>query len=177
MPNTQIKQFILPFWSICTLQKGPQDLPVSGLLLAVVLLLGFLLDMINLSVALSSESLLTLASLAIVYVISLVTSLSAVMWIMRYQQRILQTITALLGTGAIISAFAFPVLLILQRNPDEPSIFGLFILAINLWNLAVSAHILRFALSVSMLMAGVLAFGYFLLGFKITSLFITPAAG
>lgn len=175
MHNTLLKQFILPFWSICTLQKGPQDLPASGLLLTVVFFLGFLLDLVNLSIAVPETPLFTLAIMAIVYVITLISSLSVLMWLMRYQQRVVQTLTALLGTGTMISLFAFPALIMLQHKPDEPSLFGLFILGINLWNLAVSAHILRFALSVSMLMAGVLAFGYFLLGFKITNLFISPA--
>jgi hypothetical protein len=114
--------------------------------------------------------------MSLIYVAVLTGSLSLLMWLLRYRQRIIQTLTALLGCGAIISAFAFPLLLIVQRQPEEPSIFGVFILGINIWHLAVSAHILRFALSVSMLMAGVLAFGYFLLGFKITDLFISSAA-
>ncbi|MGD9389045.1 MAG: hypothetical protein PVG18_01115 [Thioalkalispiraceae bacterium] len=158
------------------LQKGPQDLPASSLLLSVVFLLGLVLDLVNLQIAVPDSSLLTLAIMSLIYVAVLTGSLSLLMWLLRYRQRIIQTLTALLGCGAIISAFAFPLLLIVQRQPEEPSIFGVFILGINIWHLAVSAHILRFALSVSMLMAGVLAFGYFLLGFKITDLFISSAA-
>lgn len=151
-------------------------MPASSLLLSVVFLLGLVLDLVNLQIAVPDSSLLTLAIMSLIYVAVLTGSLSLLMWLLRYRQRIIQTLTALLGCGAIISAFAFPLLLIVQRQPEEPSIFGVFILGINIWHLAVSAHILRFALSVSMLMAGVLAFGYFLLGFKITDLFISSAA-
>jgi len=176
MHNTLLKQFISPFWSICILQKGPQDLPTSGLLLMVVFLLGFMLDLVNLSIVLPETSSLTLAALAATYALALVLSLSGMMWLMCYQARILPTLTALLGVSAMISFFALPILMIMQRNPDEPSLFGLFILGLNVWHLMVSAHILRFALSVSMLMSGVLALGYFLLGFKITNLFIVPVS-
>ena len=91
---------------------------------------------------------------------------------MKYQQRILQTLTALFGCGVIISVFALPFLLMVRNSPDEPNIFSVFILAINVWSLVVTANILRHSLSVSMLLAWVLAFGYFLLGFKVTDFFI-----
>ena len=105
MHNTLLKQFISPFWSICMLQKGPQDLPTSGLLLMVVFLLGFMLDLVNLSIALPETSLLTLATLAVTYALALVLSLSGIMWLMRYQIRILPTLTALLGLRCLDCLF------------------------------------------------------------------------
>jgi hypothetical protein len=172
MHNTLLKQIILPFWAICTLQKGPQALPVSGLLLLLTVIFSLIIDMANLYIVVVDPELLTLLTMAGLYSLGLASSLSFLMWLMRYRQRILQTLSALFGTGIIISLCALPFLLMLKTTPDEPSIFSIFILGINIWSLVVTAHILRHALSVSLLMAWVLAFGYFLLGFKITDFFI-----
>lgn len=171
MRSTLLKQFILPFWSICTLKQGPQVLPVSVLLLVITIAGNLLVDIINLSVVVDAGVPVILL-LSGSYSTGLIVSLSALMWVMRYQQRILQTLTALFGTGIIISFCALPFLLMVQVKPDEPSIFSIFILAINVWSLMVTAHIFRHALSVSLLLAWVLAFGYFLLGFKVTDFFI-----
>ena len=171
MHNRLLKQFILPFWSICTLSKGPQTLPASGLLLLLTLIINLVMDVVNLSVVIE-QSWVVILMLSGSYSIGLIISLSALMWIMKYQERILQTLTALFGCGVIISVFALPFLFMVRNSPDEPNIFSVFILAINVWSLVVTANILRHALSVSMLLAWVLAFGYFLLGFKVTDFFI-----
>lgn len=171
MRNTLLKQFVLLFWNICTLTKGPQILPVSVLLLTLTIIVNTLLDVINLSVIVEAKwSVILILSLS--YTGGLIVSLSVIMWIMKYQQRILQTLTALFGSGAIISVFALPFLLMTRTSPDEPSIFSIFILSINIWSLAVTAHIFRHALSISLLLAWVLAFGYFLLGFTVSDFFI-----
>jgi hypothetical protein len=171
MHNTLLKQFILPFWHICTLTKGPQALPVSGLLLALVIIINLFLDVINLSIVVDTNW-VVIFMLSGSYSVVLIISLSLLMWIMKYQQRVLQTLTALFGCGVIISALALPFLLMVRTSDDGPNIFSVFILAINVWSLVVTANILRHALSVSMLLAWVLAFGYFLLGFKVTDFFI-----
>lgn len=171
MHNTLLKQFILPFWSICTLRKGPQVLPASSLLLVLVLASNLFMDVINLSIVVEADW-VVIFMLSASYSTGLILTMSVLMWIMKYQQRILQTLTALFGSGFIISAFALPFLLMIKNSPDEPNIFSVFILAINIWSLTVTANIFRHALSVSLLLAWVLAFGYFLLGFKVTDFFI-----
>lgn len=176
MRSTLPKQFILPFWNICTLSQGPQVLPSSTLLLAIVLVSNLLMDIINLSVVVDAEWTVILM-LSASYSAGLIVSLSLLMWVMRYQQRIMQTLTALFGCGVIISMFALPFLLMIKTDSDEPNIFSIFILAINVWSLVITAHIFRHALSITLLLAWVLAFGYFLLGFKVTDFFIPQGLG
>lgn len=171
MRSTLLIQFVLPFWKICTLTKGPQVLPVSGLLLVLVLIFNLVMDVINLSVVVDADW-KDIVMLSASYSLVLIISLSVIMWVMKYQQRLLQTLTALFGSGFVISLFALPFLVMVGHYQDTPNIFSIFILAINIWSLAVTANIFRHALSVSLLLAWVLAFGYFLLGFKVSDLFI-----
>lgn len=172
MRNTLLKQVLSPFWSICMLQKGPQDLPASGLLLAVVILLGIVLNLVNLRIVVPGTELPTLVILVIVYALTFVSSLSVLMWLMHYQQRIIQTLTALFGTGIIISLCVLPFQLMVKNTPDEPSIFSIFILALIVWSLVVTAHILRNALSSDLLIAWALTLGYLLLNVIFTNYFI-----
>ncbi len=176
MHNTLLKQFITPFWKICTLTQGPQILPTSALLFIIALISNLIMDIINLSIVVEADW-QTILMLSGSYSLGLIVTLAILLWVMRYQQRILQTLTALFGSGVIISTFALPFLLMIKTSPDEPNIFSIFILAINIWSLTVTAHIFRHALSVSLLLAWVLAFGYFLLGFKVTDIFIPQGLG
>jgi len=50
------------------------------------------------------------------------------------------------------------------------------LLVLEVWHLMITAHILRSALSVSMLLGIMLATGYKLLGYQIVSLFVTPVS-
>lgn len=171
MHNTLLVQFILPFWKIATLKEGPQILPVSGLLLILVLAVNLVMDLVNLSIVADADQ-VVLMMLSASYSLALMITLSAIMWVMKYQNRIIQTLTALFGSGFIISLFALPFLVLVGNYGDKPNFFSIFILAINIWSLAVTANIFRHALSVSLLLAWVLAFGYFLLGFRLSDFFI-----
>lgn len=172
MNITLLKQFFDVFWSVCMLKKGPQDIPSSVLLLVITFLVSALVDILNLSITVPATAFPVLLAMALVYSSVLMASLAIIMWLLKYRQRIVQTLSAIFGTGTIISLVALPLLLMLMQKPDEPSIFSIFVIAIQFWSLAVTAHILRFALSVPMLLAGLLAFGYFLLGYEVVSWFI-----
>ena len=91
-------------------------------------------------------------------------------------QRILQTLSALLVPSILIPLLAMPVLFGLQTRMDDPGGWGTMLLLLELWHLVITAHILRRALSVSLLLGLMLATGYKLLGYQIVGLFVTTAS-
>ena len=168
--------FIQLFWQICLLQKAPQDIPYSRGLFLLLLLMGFLVDNLNLNFALPEVEPGPVLLIVSIHTVFFLGTLSALMTVMGYAARIFQTLTALLGTGVIISLLAMPVLLTISYFAEEPGYFGLILLLLNIWSLVIMAHILRHALSVSFLLAGLFAFGYFMLSIKLVD-YLLPATG
>jgi hypothetical protein len=167
---------IRTFWEICLLQKAPQDVPYSRGLLLLLLLVGFLVDNLNLNIALPEIAISSVIVVVCLHTVFLLGSLSILLTLMGYRARVFQTLTALIGTGIIISLLALPVLLIVSRIATDPGYFGLILLILNIWSLLITAHILRHALSIGFLLAGLLAFGYFMLSIKLVDV-ILPVSG
>lgn len=160
------------FWEICLFQKAPQEVPYSHGLFLIFLLAGFVIDNLNLNIALPKVSFASIIFVVSLHTIILLGSLSVLLILMGYRARIVQTLTALIGTGVIVSFFALPILLIVSRIANDSGYFGLILLFLNIWSLLITAHILRHALSIGFLLAGLLAFGYFMLSIKIIDIML-----
>ena len=114
---------IQKFWQICLLQKAPQDIPYSRGLFLLLLLVGFLVDNLNLNLALPEVVLGSVLLIVSIHTVFFLGTLSALMMVMGYAARIIQTLTALLGTGVIISLLAMPILLTTNYFAEEPGYF------------------------------------------------------
>ena len=125
----------------------PQDLPSSGTLLALVLVAHTLVGVAVAGVDLRFGPALAAGVIDTALMCGLTTGL---LILRTLRERTVQTLTALAGAGSIIGLLAYPVSLWLhdahQANEQLPAI-GLLLLAVLGWSLAVSAHILRHALS------------------------------
>ena len=146
------------FVGICTFQLAPQDLPRSSALLAVTTLGNMSLSMIIYGL----ESPFGHALLkAMVETVVLFAATFTLLFLMSYGRRLVQTLTALMGCGAILGGVALLTMVLAPALPPE---LGLAILRVNfLLNLLVIAHILRHALSTWFLAGLLFAFGYALL--------------
>jgi hypothetical protein len=148
------------FLDICLLRQGPQQVPASQVLLRLTLLTY---GISGLLVSLLGNDLFT--SLLLVLVdIALLTGLTyGVLRLRGYGQRFVQTLTALLGTGALLQLLVLPVLIWLYQEtgrdgvPELPSLVWLVWLA---WFTAIMAHILHHALSVSRWLGLLYSLGY-----------------
>ncbi|MDO9371162.1 MAG: hypothetical protein Q7U07_01000 [Gammaproteobacteria bacterium] len=138
------------FVNLCLLRAKPQDLPAAPALTAAALVayiavgLGLSLPDLGFGRALLWAVLDTL-------VIVLLTH--GALLLRHFPERLQQTLTALLGSGALLGLVAWPII------GTQNSIVQLVLL---LWNLAVVAHILRHALSVPLGLSIIVSFGYFL---------------
>lgn len=167
---------IQSFWEICLLQKAPQDIPYSRGLFLLLLAANFLVGTLYSGLSSPDVTFGSILLVASIHMLFFVGSLSVLMTVMGYSARIFQTLTALLGTGVIITLLAMPVVLAINYAPQLTGYFGLILLLLITWDLVIMAHILRHALSVSFLLAGLFAFGYFMLSIKLVDLLL-PTTG
>ena len=143
---------------------GPEDLPDSGFLLVLTLIAYLVLQLPLALVAYGPNN-------AIVTAIGVSALLLAVfLWLLLglagYRARYRQTLTALLGTSALVSFLSIPFSLWREAALDvQPTaaLPSIFIFAIMLWSLAIDGHILSRALSRPFVIGLMVSIAYFFL--------------
>lgn len=168
-----VRVLFLAFFDICRLIKRPQDIPESkNLLTLCVVIYGFLSILLaNLSQPTEKAILAGVVEVALIMIFSL-----ALLQTRGKSSRWTQTVTALVGTGIIVSIIAFPVYILIgvgELSEFESSTgqsIGLLLLAVlACWNIAIMGHILRHALEVNFMLATMLAITYIWIIFSFTS--------
>ena len=157
-------------------RRGPEDLPASTFLFQLVLLVYILIG--TLSAAIYWRSAAQVVLQVGLELVLLFGFFSAVLGFYRKAERRLQTFIALLGTGSLLSALAIPLQLWRQATGADQStallpVLGL--LALLMWSLAVTGHILHHAIEVPYLGGVLLAMGYFALSVALSAM-LFPAA-
>ncbi len=169
-----MQALLILFWRISRLQKGPEDVPASTALFMSLFMSMLFVDLVSTHLGLPGVRLFEILLIVIVSNASILALTALLLQLFGYVQRILQTLTALLGSSILITVLAMPVLLGLQVHMDNPGVWGILLLVLEVWQLVITAHILRRSLSVSVLLALLLALGYKLLGYQIVGLLVTP---
>lgn len=160
------------FLDICLFRKGPQDLPASKVLLKLVLAAYFFVGLLQtlLGTRWLEGVLQVLLQAGILFGFVWISLKAAGM-----PERLPQTLTAMLGTDALISSFSLPLALIALLNPQD-ALTHLLLLLLMLWQTAVVAHILRHALSQTLAIGVVLSIVYMVFTLQILMLlFGAPA--
>ena len=139
------------FWRICLLRLGPQDLPRSSALLGLTVLVNLVLSLLINQRRLPLTESLILAGLEIAVLAGLTGVLLSAF---SRAQRLVQTLSALMGSGAMIGLVALVMLSVFPALSNGPRI------AIFVWNLLVIAHVLRHALEIQLFLAFLVAIGY-----------------
>lgn len=144
--STPDRELAKLFWNICLFRRGPQDVPSTDALTAVLLLLtaavGTLIVYINYPLA-------TALRAGVVDSVSVWVTTAALLALFRRPRRIRQTFCAIAGSGLVISLLALPLIywgdLAGETNPDAlaPS---LLLTLLIFWNIAINAHVYRHAL-------------------------------
>jgi len=129
------------FFQIALLRKGPQDVPAHPGLLRLILPVYLA---INLLILLLNDYWSTaLQQIAVDFMLMLAFS-----WPLLHfsgkQARFPQTLCALLGTDAVISFCAVPVVASLNSNPADIAVLAMLLLMV--WHWLVTGHIFRHAL-------------------------------
>jgi hypothetical protein len=159
------------FWQIALLRRGPQTLPASRellwLLLAAHWLIGVILvlDTFSLDRALLSGLLGTLIMVAVVHGLLLVH---------RHYNRVTQTLGALAGCEILLGLLTLPLLVLLGMGGELQALATILWLLLLGWSIAITAHIFRHALGVSLGIGLLSAMGYVFISITL-NIFIFPA--
>jgi len=150
--------------NIALRKLGPEDLPDSQFLLILTLAAYLLLQVPLVWIVFGVSGVLAQS------IIADVAMLFAFLWLLLrvtgYGSRYRQTLTALLGTGALLSALSMPLSIWHQMAVNRGSGAALpstIIFAITLWSIAIDGHILSRALSKSYGIGLLVAVAYFFL--------------
>lgn len=162
-----MKPLLNLFVSICLLRKGPQDVPFSYLLFTVAIFCYCVIDISSYMIIMTEKRALTFSSVIPFRITRILLNMVVIvllMWLLRYQSRILQTLTAIAGCGAVITVLLLPFSYFSSGTLLGVYAFAVAV-AIMLWSLLVYAHIFRQALSTSSLNASMLSIALFFLNF------------
>lgn len=162
-----LRALVNPFVQICLLRQGPQDLPTSGILLGIALTAHLVMTALLSNISLSVLTALSWGALNTGLMVVLTV---AILYLQRRNTRVIQTLTALAGTGAVITFIALPIsgwLHGANHAAGEGGFALLLVLILTGWSLAVVGHIFRHALSVPYFMGLVLAMVFYLISIMI----------
>jgi hypothetical protein len=166
---SEIQTIVRPFVEICLFRRAPQDLPDSTFLLAIMLVAHTVMSVLLNAVVLDGWVAI-LAGVTDTLLVSILTA--SILLVHGFNVRIVQTLSAMTGTGALISLVAIPLFTWhagAQQSGSVSAAGTLMVFGIVVWSLAVSAHILRHALSVSYLVGILIAVAFYGISYTVFS--------
>ena len=166
-------QLIKVFWDICAVKAAPQDLPTSSFLLGLALLAYLVTG----AVVAAFQWPLSQAILAAFLDTVFLTVLSRVLlWARMLSGRFVQTLTALAGSGAIMTVIALPLVIwqsfVGVTDANAPTMPSWLLMIWMIWNVVVVGHILRHALSTVLPLGIGLAAVYAYITFQLMRIFL-----
>ena len=166
-------QLIKVFWDICAVKAAPQDLPASSFLLGLALLAYLVTG----AVVATFQWPLSQAILAAFLDTAFLTVLSRVLlWARMLSGRFVQTLTALAGSGAVMTVIALPLVMwqsfVGVTDANAPTLPSWLLMIWMIWNVVVVGHILRHALSTVLPLGIGLAAVYAYITFQLMRIFL-----
>lgn len=158
------------------LNKGPQDLPASTILMRLGLLLYFLTGLPGLLFNASFEQAVLAQSLD---VLTLLLFVYLCLQAFAKLERFTQSVTALAGIGAIFQLLVLPLLFEFQGVEEASQVMlstSLLLLAFVSWNLAVIAHVFRESFGIRLPAAMTLTICYVFITLLVRKIFFPELA-
>ncbi|MDH3587871.1 MAG: hypothetical protein OEQ74_00570 [Gammaproteobacteria bacterium] len=152
---------VRPFLLIVAHRAGPEHLPASRFLLALVVaghISIYLAGMLALDVAPPRAVMLPFLDAA-----TQAAFFSALLMGLGLQERLLQTLTAVFGADIVLNTVSVPLALFGTAEPGAPgaSVIALVTIVVMLWSLGVKGHILRHAAGFPYFVGVAIALGFF----------------
>ena len=144
-----MKSILLPFWGICTLQRGPQHVPTHPLFMALLIATNLLVStFLNLHFDETGNVLGVFSFLVINLTIA-----AGIIWIALYQKKITnrfpQTLSAMVGCDLILTLLV-AIVTLFTGGPKEQLTQGVIVL-IAIWSVSVLGYILHHALNITVI--------------------------
>ncbi len=168
------------FRDLMLMRRGPQDLPYSPGLLGVTIFVAIAIDLL-VSAALGERG----GNLAQIGCSNLAQVLFpyVVLMIHKREPRFVQTATALVAIGALMTLLGFPFVLAISRIPQNAQTLTpaqalqlVFVLVLLIWSIAATARVFRHALESGTAVSVIHALSLFFVQAFINSVLDTPAA-
>ncbi len=153
-------------FAICSFGKGPQDLPRIGFFLVLIMMVNLLVSYLML--AMGHDGLRSVLQACTGIALELAFSAGSLFCFGKLA-RFNQTSSALLGTDALISFIALPVMATLMLGQGGIAAF-LLMIALIIWHWAVIGHVMRHALGQHLSFTLGLALLYLLASYKVIAL-------
>jgi hypothetical protein len=160
-----MQELLKVFWDIALWRRGPRDLPASRALLAAAALS-------YLATSAVQSLLVDGPTLAVARGVADLCFTAAVFWLClavgRRGHRLLQTLTAVLGTGTLLALPMIALFLLAAALGQQGPVAGalkLLLLPLLIWDLCVLAHIVRLALEAPLVTGVAIATTYYLVGY------------
>jgi len=163
------------FIDILLLQAGPQDVPSSRFLLWTSVVVYFVAGIL---VSLTNFPPLSAVGISIVDTFLLTSLVWVALRMRHFDNRIPQTLTAVLGSLGLLTIIALPLnawyAALGQADQDPDQLPFLVMVGLLVWSLTVLGHILRQALDTTPALATGLSLLYLISSFVLTSILFIP---
>ncbi len=169
-------KIFLRFIDLCLLKAGPSDIPASQWLMKVTLAIYFILTVIVNQLDLSWNTSLLIS---VVDILVMIIFVSLVLNLHNLKVRYIQVITALAGSGCVMTIIAFPIIWwFYQVDPEQQaaSFAMIIMIALLTWGFIVVAQIFRQALDVQLGRAMMVTVAYILISILATGLVMSGVA-
>lgn len=160
-------------WQIALLRRGPQVLPASSALLYLVLAIHWLTGVVLGLTALQLDLALLLSLAGTLMMVALVHGL---LLVHGQQSRVTQTLTALAGSEILLTLFSIPLMAWSDMGGSLQEIARVLSFLLFGWKIAITAHIFRYALEVTIGIGFLFAVGYIFVSLSLGS-FLIPVEG
>ncbi len=164
------------FFAICLLRAGPQNLPDNPFLITLTVIAYLIAGL--LITTLQQPLVISLALIAVDFTL-LSVLLYLLLWSRQQLPRYRRSISALLGSGAILEIIALPIIRWQQQVNIESTFVSNSLLLSSLllwiwlfWNVIVVAHILKQAMSTRFIVGMSLAIFYLYLSFQASGMIV-----
>ena len=142
-----LNYWVRSWFGICLLKRTPQDDPVSYSGLVLALLLYIFSDVL---VAAASSGWRVAWGMTALDVLVMVILTAVLLQATQKSVRLLQTLTALAGTGGLFGLMVLPaVQSAAVSGQQSPAFLVIFWLVMMVWSVMVRAHVYRHALSLN----------------------------
>ena len=158
------------FFDICLLRKGPEDLPVNGVLMLVLVVISLFVSVWIGLIIYGKQVAISISIVELIFSIIFVKIL-----LRKNPERFMQTFSAMLGAVTIINIISLPILIPLtyeELNQNIASLFGLLSFALLIWVVVVCGSIFSRAISSGLRYGILISVGYALLSIIILQLLL-----
>ncbi|GMQ97283.1 MAG: hypothetical protein BMS9Abin15_0990 [Gammaproteobacteria bacterium] len=167
----RMSQLIKTLINICLLRLSPGALPASGFLLglmAVVALISGVLHLVIVYTLIEALMLVLVDMLVLIVIAAFALSMRGRI------SRLNQTLSAMFGTGALLTIIGIPFIAGVPGKGDIATLFQLLLTGLFVWQIVVLGHIFRHALSTGWFTGTLGALAYIFISLSVSYSIIPP---